>query len=50
MIGVSGGGDTSDDDEELDIKFSSNNSGANVNFVESLRCDTGGRGLSVVKA
>jgi hypothetical protein len=43
-MGVSG------DDEETDIKLSSNNSGANPNLAGSSRGDKGGSELSVAKA
>jgi len=49
-IGDSGGDGGLGDGEGVDMKLSSNNSGASFNFSGSSRGDRGGRGLSVISA
>jgi hypothetical protein len=49
-MGDSGGDGCLGDREGIDVKLSSNNSGASSNFAGSSREDRGGRGLSVVSA
>ena len=49
-MGVPGGDGILGDCEGAEMKVSSNNSGANFSLVGSSRGDSGGSGLSVVKA